>query len=208
MFNGVEDERLTEIPDTRDSLLVRVRDPGDQEAWEQFAAIYRPVAYRLARAHGLQDADAEELAQSVLIAMAKAIANWEPVTPQVRFRHWLRRVAKNAILNALSRRPQDQAVGGGVVDILLVADTAPSPEASDEIDLEYQRQLYRRAAEIVRHRADQVTWLAFSLTMIDGLSIADAARQLQRSEGLVYAARSRIIRRLRDVVRELDGEVE
>ena len=40
------------------------------------------------------------------------------------------------------------------------------------------------------------------------LSIANAANQLQRSEGLVYAARSRIIRRLRDVVRELDGEVE
>ncbi len=199
---------MTDIPDTRQSLLVRIRDADDQDAWEQFAAIYRPVAYRLARAHGLQDADAEELAQSVLISISKAIAEWEPVSPQVRFRHWLRRVAKNAIFNALSRRPKDQAVGGDVAHISLVADTAPSPEASDEIDLEYRRQLYRRAAEIVRHRADQVTWLAFSLTMVDGLSIADAACQLQRSEGLVYAARSRIIRRLRDAVRELEGEGE
>lgn len=60
---------MTEIPETRHSLLVRVRDPRDHEAWDQFARIYRPVAYRLARAHGLQDADAEELAQSVLMAI-------------------------------------------------------------------------------------------------------------------------------------------
>ncbi len=197
---------MTEIPETRDSLIIRVRDPRDQEAWEQFACIYRPVAYRLARAQGLQDADAEELAQTVLLAIAKAIPTWEPASPEVGFRHWLRRVAKNAILNALSRRPQDRGVGGSVAQALLDIERTESAVSSDTVDLEYQRQLYRRAAEIVRSRADNQTWLAFSMTMIDGLSISAAASGLQRSEGMVYAARSRIIRRLRDVVRELEGE--
>jgi hypothetical protein len=45
-----------EVPETRDSLLVRVKDPADSEAWEQFARIYRPVVYRLACGRGLQDA--------------------------------------------------------------------------------------------------------------------------------------------------------
>ncbi len=122
-------QKLTEIPDTRDSLLVRVRDPSDQEAWEQFAGIYRPVAYRLARARGMQDADAEELAQSVLMKIARAIPSWESTSPQGRFRHWLRRVAKNAVINALSRRPKDQALGGSEMLNLLDEQCVGGPGA-------------------------------------------------------------------------------
>jgi RNA polymerase sigma-70 factor (ECF subfamily) len=75
-----------------------------------------------------------------------------------------------------------------------------------EIDREYQRQLYRRAAESVRRRADETTWLAFSMTMVDGDTIAETAQRLNRTEAVVYAARSRIMRRLRDAVRDLEDE--
>ena len=78
--------------------------------------------------------------------------------------------------------------------------------AETQIELEYRRQLFRHAAEIVRQRADETTWLAFQMTMIDGASIADAATRLGRSEGVIYAARSRIIKRLKDVVKELESD--
>src|ERR1700716_2498865 len=111
---------LTEFPETRESLLVQVRSPANREAWDQFALIYRPVVYRLARHRGLQDADAQDLAQHVLMAVASAIGSWEKSNESVRFRHWLRRVARNAIVNALSRRPHDCAVGGSSVHELLM----------------------------------------------------------------------------------------
>ena len=100
---------MTEFPETRDSLLVQVRSPANCQAWDEFALTYRPVIYRLARRKGLQDADAQDLAQRVLIAVAAAIGRWEKMNESVRFRHWLGRVARNAILNALSRQPQDRA---------------------------------------------------------------------------------------------------
>lgn len=56
----------SESPETRESLLIRVRDLQDRDAWDQFVQIYRPVVYRLARNRGLQDADAQDLAQKVL----------------------------------------------------------------------------------------------------------------------------------------------
>lgn len=197
---------MYEVPETRDSLLIRIRNPQDRDAWDQFARIYRPVVYRLTRLRGLQDADAEDLAQNVLMAVAKAIPDWQRSDPNTLFRHWLRRVAKNAIVNALSRQPKDRAGGGTTAMELLKMQQDNSDESSVEVDLEYRRQLYRRAAEIVRSRADEVTWLAFSLTMVDGQTIAETARQLDRSEGMVYAARSRIIRRLRNAVRLLEDE--
>ena len=87
-------------------------------------------------------------------------------------------------------------------------DDSAQSEMEQEFELEYRRQLYRRAAELVRNRADETTWLAFSLTMIDGMKIADAARELGCNSGVVYAARSRMIRRLRDTVQMLSREGE
>src|SRR5262245_31692820 len=109
--NRPQENTVTEFPETRDSLLVEVRSPANREAWDQFVLIYRPVIYRLARQRGLQDADAQDLAQQVLMAVAAAIGNYEKSSGAVRFRHWLRRMARNAIVNALARRSHDRAMG-------------------------------------------------------------------------------------------------
>ncbi len=195
---------MDNVPDTRDSLLIRVADARDQVAWEQFAGIYRPVVYNVARMRGLQDADAQDVAQQVLVAVSRALPTWERRDESTLFRHWLFRIARNTVINALTRRPRDRAVGddGGRV----AAEQQAVCELDSQIEREYRRQTFRKAAQIVRARADESTWLAFSLTMIDGLSTIEAARQLNCSEAVVYAARSRIMRRLRNAVKELEDE--
>ncbi|MBL8817222.1 MAG: sigma-70 family RNA polymerase sigma factor [Planctomyces sp.] len=196
---------VEEIPETRDSLLIRVADARDQVAWELFARLYRPVVYNVARMRGLQDADAQDVAQQVLIAVSRALPSWQRLNGATRFRHWLCRIARNATINALTRQPRDRAAGGesDLPDaIFREADT----DLDSQLEREYRRQLFRRAAEVVRSRTDESTWQAFAMTMIDGIPIAEAAKRLQRSEAVVYAARSRIMRRLRDVVKELEEE--
>ena len=95
------------LPDTRESLILRVRDSEDREAWDQFSQIYRPVICRLAAKKGMQAADAEDLAQQVLVSVSRAIERWEPDAERAKFRTWLKRVTDNAILNALTRRIPD-----------------------------------------------------------------------------------------------------
>ena len=197
---------MTEFPETRDSLLVQVRSPANREAWDEFALIYRPVIYRLARHKGLQDADAQDLAQRVLMAVASAIGSWEKSSESVRFRHWLRRVARNAIVNALARQPQDRAAGGSSVQELLLEQPADDAQATAQLELEYRRELYLRAARIVRGDVEGETWRAFELTVIEGRSIDEAAVELDKPLGTIYAARSRIMRRLRKAVQELEQE--
>lgn len=195
---------LTEFPETRESLLVQIRSPANREAWDQFVLIYRPVIYRLARHRGLQDADSQDLVQQVLMAVASAIGNWEKSDESVRFRHWLRRIARNAIVNALSRRPHDRATGGSAVQELLTEQSQPDLESDVQIELEYRRELYLRAAKMVRGDVEPETWRAFELTVIENQSIDAAAVELDKPVGTIYAARSRIMRRLRDAVRELE----
>lgn len=195
---------MTEFPETRESLLVLVRSPENREAWDQFVALYRPVIYRLARRRGLQDADAQDLAQQVLMAVASAIGSWKKANESVRFRHWLRRVARNAIVNALARRPHDRAAGGSSVQELLLDQPHGDAESEAEIELEYRRELYLRAARIVRGDVEPETWRAFEMTVIENHSIEEAAALLERPVGTIYAGRSRVMRRLREAVRELE----
>lgn len=193
---------MTQFPETQDSLLLQVKNPQNAAAWEQFAQIYRPVVYRLARQRGMQNADAQDLAQQVLMAVASAIGRWENGGEGIRFRHWLRRVAKNAIINALTRGPRDRAVGGSSVQVFLNEQIEPDPETARQVELEYRRELYLQAAEVVRGDVIPETWQAFELTVISGQSIEAAAEELGKSMGAVYAARSRIMRRLREAIRE------
>jgi RNA polymerase sigma-70 factor (ECF subfamily) len=193
---------MANMPDTRDSLIVQVQNPANREAWEQFTAIYRPVIYRLARTRGMQDADADDLAQQVLLAVARAIPDWQSNKQQSRFRHWLHRITKNAILNALTRTPKDPAVGGSGFMNLIHGVSKPD-NIELQLELGYRRQVYRLAAEIVRDAVQEQTWRIFVMTIIEGQSTESVARQMSTTIGNVHAIRSRVMRRLQIAVKDI-----
>src|SRR5580765_6148997 len=93
---------MTLTPTTRASLLFRLRDWQDHEAWVEFVSLYEPVAYRLLRRHGLQDADAREVMQELFLAVSRNIDRWDPTHKCASFRAWLRRVARNLFINWLN----------------------------------------------------------------------------------------------------------
>jgi RNA polymerase sigma-70 factor (ECF subfamily) len=197
---------MSELPDTRESLLLKVAEPANAEAWQEFAAIYRPSVYRLARRRGLQDADAEDLAQRVLVTIARKIAEWRPTSPHRAFRAWLAAIARNAIVNALTRGSRDIAAGGSVGQDRFENEPGREEtlrEIEPEIDEEFRRGLFRQAAEQIRREFQESTWTAFWLTAVEGMAIEDAARRLGKNAGSIYASRSRIMRRLKDKVQEL-----
>ena len=194
---------MTQFPQTRSSLIAQVRSPEDREAWDQFVVVYRPVIYRMARRRGMQDADAQDLVQAVLMRVAGAIHSFEKLGPETKFRHWLRRVAKNAMATAFTRRPQDAGVGGSEMLELLAKQPAIAADIEREFAMESMREKYLRAASVVKSDFDMNTWQAFELTVVKGQPCDEVAKQVGKSVGAVYAARSRIMRRLREQVQRL-----
>lgn len=197
-------------PDTRPSLLVRLRAGDDHEAWCEFAEIYRPVILRLALAKGLQPADAEDLSQDVLLRVSAAMEKWEP-DGTAKFRTWLHTVTRNAALNAITRAKPDRARGGDSnVDLLAQQPGAVAGQAAgdsceqDVFSIETRREIFQWAARRVRGEFSEPTWLAFWSTAVESVSIEDAAQKLGRTRGAVYAARSRVMRRLAATVAQFD----
>lgn len=197
---------MNEFPETRDSLLLQVRDQENRIAWDEFVRIYRPAIVSIALAKGLQYADAQDLAQQVLVAVAGAVGTWERRDSSTRFRHWLSRVTKNAILNALMRRPKDQAEGGWSAEELLRDVVDRDRVTSELIATEVHKELYRRAARIVSAEFRADSWQAFEMSVSGEATIEDVANKLGKSVGAIYTARSRIMFRLREVISEL-GEL-
>src|SRR5689334_10807301 len=121
---------MAEIPPTRASLLVRLRDPRDQDAWGEFVALYAPLVYGYLRRQGLQDADAADLSQDVLGAVAGAVGRLEYDPARGAFRNWLFTLVRHKLSNwrrARRNRP-DEGNGPGTGKVL---EQHPAPETAE-----------------------------------------------------------------------------
>jgi RNA polymerase sigma factor (sigma-70 family) len=155
-------------PTTRPSLVLRLRDPADGAAWAEFVELYEPLVYRLARAKGLQDADARDITQEVLAAVASAVNRWDPDPAKGRFRAWLSRIARNLLVNFLvTQRHRPRSSGSTSIQELLEAQPAADPGAVAEFDAEFRRQAFQWAAERVRIEFSESTWQAFWKTGVE-----------------------------------------
>jgi RNA polymerase sigma-70 factor (ECF subfamily) len=160
---------------------MRLHDQRDIAAWDQFVTIYGPLIFRLARSKGFQDSDANDIVQEVMLAISKAIHRWDPDRNKGRFRDWLFRIARNMMINFLTRRKFQQLGNGQSISELLQVHPAVvelDSDATREFDLEYRRELFWVAADKVRKEVRPNTWEAFQLTAIDEMSVSSAARKL------------------------------
>jgi len=200
---------MAEAPATRITLLNRIRDGRDTDAWAEFARLYGPVIYGFARKRGLQDADAADLVQDVLRSVARNAGklNYDP--KRGTFRGWLYTITRNKIYNFLSsNRNRAKASGDSGIQERLdnTAETRDDPEAVWE--LEYQRRLSARAMDRVKHEFQPNTWQAFWGTAVEGRAAGDVGTELKMTSGAVYVAKSRVLARLRDEVQRLMAEAE
>lgn len=192
---------MTSVPDTRASLLLRLRDSRDQQAWEIFLQIYQPLIFRLARRRGIQEADAREVSQEALMAVAAAISRWDFDPARGSFRGWLSKITRNLVVNFLIRESRHPR-GNGDTEFHQWLDQQPDPasEESALFNVEEEKQIFRWAAARIRSEFQDSTWQSFWRTAVEGRDVAEVASELGVSAGTVYVSRSRVMKRLREQI--------
>ncbi|MFO0942692.1 MAG: sigma-70 family RNA polymerase sigma factor [Pirellulales bacterium] len=193
-------------PETRASLILRLQDARDVAAWDCFESVYAPVIHRVALRQGLQPSDAENVVQEVMMRVARSVNQWLVNQQRGPFRAWLIRIARNETLRLLTR-PATKAwnqFGDSASQLANV----PNYESKvvGELTAEYQREVFLWAAERVRAEVEESTWLAFWLTHVEGLSVREAAKQLNVKPGNIYFGRSRVMNRLKLSVLQFEEE--
>ena len=152
---------------------------------------------------GLQDADAIDLTQDVLLAVFKAIGNFEYDRQIGRFRGWLKTVAYHAICALKKRRHRIPTVNGSGVmhEAELQAATKTDARFWDD---QYANRLFNIAAERVREKIKPTTWEAFAATALRNEDPQDVAERLGLSVGNVYVTKARVSTQVMAELRELD----
>jgi RNA polymerase sigma-70 factor (ECF subfamily) len=197
---------MRDQPETHPSLLVRLRERTDDDAWSQFVAVYTPVIYQFLRQRGLQDADASDLTQDVLAAVVGAIRDFHYSTGRGSFRGWLFTIVQNRLRNF--RRDAPRRVRG-TGDTSAQTRLNEQPDVDDgqaQWDLLYERRLFHHAADRVRERYQDSTWQAFWRTAVDGRPAGLVAAELGLTPAAVYLARGRVTAGIREQVRLLTAE--
>jgi RNA polymerase sigma-70 factor (ECF subfamily) len=187
---------------TSASLIVRVRQ-CDPVAWQQFADVYTPFVYSLARRGGLRDEDAADLAQDVFRTVAARIDDFGKGHENSSFRGWLWAITRNRLrLHYRRLGKQPQATGGTDAALALAHVPAWLDDDEDPSTAGEQADLVRRMLNVIRVDFDERTWQAFWRSAIDEDSADEIAQDLHMSPGAVRQAKYRVLCRLRD---ELSG---
>lgn len=193
-------------PDTRHTLMARLKDPTDQESWEAFIAIYEPLILRYALQRGLQHADAADISQRVLWSVARAADSWSVGGEYGSFRGWLAKVTRNAVINLLERDTKHRGTGGSLPLDQLFQIPDNLDDSMTIWNREHELQVFRLAAARVKTRFHDDSWTLFWRTTAGAESIETVASDLGKSLGAAYAIRSRIMAAIRAAAQAIQAE--
>lgn len=192
---------MYDAPETRLSLLLRLGDLSDDQAWSEFLVIYQPLVLRLAQRHGLQDADAHDLVQTLFSRIAKKAKTWNVDHSAGTFRGWLATSIRNLVIDHF-RKQKRLPLNMGDAQLRQLAHF----EIDHEFDIQQRKQLFQWAANCCRSEFAENSWNAFWMTAIENKSVPEVAQALNCTRGAIYIARSRIMARIRNLIEHSEFE--
>jgi RNA polymerase sigma-70 factor (ECF subfamily) len=178
------------------------------EAWERFVRLYSPLVYQWSRRSGLAAEDAADVLQDVLAAVMLALPDFRRDRPDDSFTAWLATITRNKVRDWHRRRHGMPEARGGSTAQRAMAEIPEPPEPSEATirpDAESAAWLSRGVLAMIRSEFEGGTWDAFWRTVVEGQAPAHVAEDLKMSVAAVYMAKSRVLRRLRQVMDELPG---
>jgi len=192
---------------TRETLLLRLRDPENASAWAEFVAIYAPALFSHCRKRGLSFEDASDLTQEVMRSVAQAMPGFVYDPSRGKFRGWLftllrRRLARH--FDRCSRDPLRRSENG----------SEPFESGLNQIseafwERDYRNQLLAWAMERARGRFNERIWRAFEETALRERPVEEVANELGMSRNALTVAKCRVVAAIREIAvrHESDWEV-
>lgn len=194
---------MATTPATRASLLVRLADPADRAAWEEFLTVYGPLVHAAIRRRGFDHPDADDLTQKVFARVFRGLRTFEYDRRRGRFRDWLGAILRHEVIREFRTRSRQPASLLPPDELDSLSDDAVDPEWADA----FQVHLYQVALARCRGRFQPQTWAAFEQVWVAGRAPSDVAQELGLPVETVYVAKSRVLGVLSRTILELSDDL-
>lgn len=189
---------MKDAPETRHSLLARLHGSDNDGSWTEFVTLYEPAIYRFARRQGLQDADAREIVQEVLLNVRSLAL--KPASQKIeRFRAWLATVARNRVIDLVRKKTRKERA------LSQLRDKSPTHN-DDGFRYEIRHQMFVIASQKVQRQVSAAQWQAFWQTAVESAPAHEVAERLRMSLGNVYVSRCRVMEKLRHEIDRMTHE--
>ena len=184
---------------TDGTLLGRLHDPEDQQAWDEFHARYAPMIRGWCRHWFPRDVD--DMVQEVLSLLVESLRKFEYDRSKGRFRGYLKTVTHRLMADLKERARRLPMVGGDG----LMEDVEVTVDLEARLKAEYDLELLEKAKDNVRARVEPRTWLAYLATAEEWRKPAEVARELGMKVGAVFQAKHSVKTQLRREIENLQG---
>jgi RNA polymerase sigma factor (sigma-70 family) len=193
------------LPTTRVTLLARLQwDPTDQAAWGVFVEHYGRHIYRWCRRWKLQNADAEDVTQDILMKLAQKLRAFA-YDPSRSFRGWLKTLAHHAWRDFVDSPCRAQATAGDNQAWENLQTLVAREDLIQKLQEAFDHELLEAAKVRVRLRVAPHTWEAFRLVALECRPVAEVAATVQMQVAMVYVAKSKVQKMLQEEIQKLEA---
>lgn len=183
---------------THISLLAKLTDGHDPVAWREFSDRYGELIRNFARGQRLQAADCDDVVQEVMMSLTKSMPGFTYDPAKGKFRSYLKTVTLHAVI-----KKSRQNRGEIALERMDTATSAPV-EGDDGVEraweAEWRQYHLRQAMRTIENEFNQADRLAFARYALEGRSAAETAKEVGMSLDQVYQAKSRILRRMSEII--------
>ena len=192
------------LPTTRITLLKQLRrDPSDQAGWDEFVERYGRHIYRWCRQWKLQDADAEDVTQDILVKLTQKLGSFE-YDPSRSFRGWLKTVAHHAWRDFEDSRRRARAATADSASQESILTLEAREDLVQKLEEAFDLELLEVAKARVQMRVAPRTWEAFRLVALEGRPALEVAPIVQMQVAMVYVAKSKVQKMLQEEICKLE----
>lgn len=202
-----------ERPDlvTRRSLVNRLKDCQDQESWQEFFDTYWRLIFATARKTGLSETEAEEVVQETVITVARKMPEFHYDPSRCTFKGWLLRVTQFKIIDQFRKRTPafvQHAASDPAGTRTATVERVPDPNGEELAGIweeEWAQNLFQAAMDRVKRKVNPGHFQMFYLNVVEKMGIREVARTMRVNPAVVYMAKSRVRRAIRNEMKLMEA---
>ena len=204
--------RLDSLYATRRTLLSRVRNPDDQESWEDFFKTYSRLVYSVALKARLSDAEAQDVVQETFIALARQMPKFRYDPDKGHFKNWLIKTTQNKIYDHFRKKkpellPKTRTDGGTARTSTIERIPDPASLNLDAVcEEEWRQVVFLQAVEKVKEQVSASQFQIFDLYVLKEWPVRRIASTLGISSTRVYLAKHRLLKLVEQEVKLIQKE--